>query len=441
MGVDLLTRLGAARLLAEGIDDDMPGKPLLDDVPVRGFFPDDFYRSEFFLAWSTMMGPLPDHSAIEFRRYLLRFLHVTPCVDTMKDVWRMPLNQDDGVALPIREWLETREWFDHSGKGVEFRCNTTVEDVTFRKVGGGVRADSIRLKGDAKPRPIDAGDYVFITLGSQTANLSIGKDDEPPQPVHEPSKAWSLWSNIKNNAEAIGRYDFGDPKPFFDSDDLKPLKPGDVEKDPFLSTWVTFTVTEKGQTFLKRLQKLTGDPSLNQGLVTLIDSPWMITVSPFPEKHFLNQPDGVSAWWGFSLCHDKSGNPNEPGGIGKTITECTGREILTETIRQFGFQSDEALILSQSVCIPCLLPNAGSVWMRRKRADRPNVVPEGAENFAFLGQFCEMPFDTMFTMEYSIRSARQAVVGLFNVANFEPPRVYQGDAAAMLAVLERFVFH
>jgi len=47
----------------------------------------------------------------------------------------------------------------------------------------------------------------------------------------------------------------------------------------------------------------------------------------------------------------------------------------------------------------------------------------------------------MFTMEYSIRSARQAVVGLFNVANFEPPRVYQGDAAAMLAVLERFVFH
>lgn len=46
---------------------------------------------------------------------------------------------------------------------------------------------------------------------------------------------------------------------------------------------------------------------------------------------------------------------------------------------------------------------------------RPLVVPEGAVNFAFLGQFAETPRDTIFTTEYSMRTGMEAVYTLLNV--------------------------
>jgi oleate hydratase len=53
--------------------------------------------------------------------------------------------------------------------------------------------------------------------------------------------------------------------------------------------------------------------------------------------------------------------------------------------------------------------------MPRTAGDRPEVVPEGAVNFAFLGNFAEVPRDTVFTTEYSMRTAMVAVYTLMNV--------------------------
>ena len=47
--------------------------------------------------------------------------------------------------------------------------------------------------------------------------------------------------------------------------------------------------------------------------------------------------------------------------------------------------------------------------------DRPDVIPDGCVNFAFLGQFTETPRDTVFTTEYSVRTAMEAVYGLLDV--------------------------
>ena len=47
--------------------------------------------------------------------------------------------------------------------------------------------------------------------------------------------------------------------------------------------------------------------------------------------------------------------------------------------------------------------------------DRPDVVPDGAVNFAFLGQFAETPRDTIFTTEYSMRTGMEAVYTLCDV--------------------------
>ncbi|MCG4651132.1 oleate hydratase, partial [Bifidobacterium longum] len=52
----------------------------------------------------------------------------------------------------------------------------------------------------------------------------------------------------------------------------------------------------------------------------------------------------------------------------------------------------------------------------RKKGDRPAVVPKGSQNLAFLGNFAESPTrDTVFTTEYSVRTAMEAVYTLLNV--------------------------
>lgn len=44
------------------------------------------------------------------------------------------------------------------------------------------------------------------------------------------------------------------------------------------------------------------------------------------------------------------------------------------------------------------------IFQPRKQEDRPCIVPDGAVDFAFLGQFTETPRDTIFTIEYSMRT-------------------------------------
>jgi len=65
-------------------------------------------------------------------------------------------------------------------------------------------------------------------------------------------------------------------------------------------------------------------------------------------------------------------------------------------------------------CIPVAMPFINSLFMPRAVGDRPEVIPEGSTNFAFLGQFAEVPKDCVFTVEYSVRCAQTAVYGLFN---------------------------
>jgi oleate hydratase len=43
-----------------------------------------------------------------------------------------------------------------------------------------------------------------------------------------------------------------------------------------------------------------------------------------------------------------------------------------------------------------------------------------------MGQYCELPDDVVFTVEYSIRSAQAGVYALLGL-NREPPPVYKGE--------------
>ena len=65
--------------------------------------------------------------------------------------------------------------------------------------------------------------------------------------------------------------------------------------------------------------------------------------------------------------------------------------------------------------VPVMMPYIDAFFMPRAYGDRPKVVPDGAVNFAFLGQFAETPLDTIFTTEYSMRTGMEAVYTLLNV--------------------------
>jgi oleate hydratase len=62
-----------------------------------------------------------------------------------------------------------------------------------------------------------------------------------------------------------------------------------------------------------------------------------------------------------------------------------------------------------------MMPYVTSFFMPRQAGDRPDIVPAGAENFAFIGQFAETTRDTIFTTEYSVRTGMESVYRLAGV--------------------------
>ena len=75
----------------------------------------------------------------------------------------------------------------------------------------------------------------------------------------------------------------------------------------------------------------------------------------------------------------------------------------------------EELAANSANTVPVMMPYIDAFFMPRAYGDRPKVVPDGAVNFAFLGQFAETPRDTIFTTEYSMRTGMEAVYTLLNV--------------------------
>jgi oleate hydratase len=63
--------------------------------------------------------------------------------------------------------------------------------------------------------------------------------------------------------------------------------------------------------------------------------------------------------------------------------------------------------------------------MPRAKGDRPDVIPAGTAGLAFVGQYCEIPGNVVYTVEYSVHSARLAVTALLGLEQQVPP-AYEG---------------
>ena len=103
--------------------------------------------------------------------------------------------------------------------------------------------------------------------------------------------------------------------------------------------------------------------------------------------------------------------------IKKPMKDCTGKEITAEWLYHLGVPEDQIMELAENsaICVPTMMPYITAFFMPRTKGDRPDVIPDGCVNFAFLGQFAETPRDTVFTTEYSVRTAMEAVYGLLGV--------------------------
>ena len=119
-------------------------------------------------------------------------------------------------------------------------------------------------------------------------------------------------------------------------------------------------MTLRDPTFLRLEQEFTGNAPGTGGLVTFVDSNWLMSIVVAYQPHFRDQPDGVQVFWGYGLCPDRPGNY-----VPKTMTECTGAEILTELCSHLGFTEQLPRILETSICIPCTMPFVTSQFLTR----------------------------------------------------------------------------
>ena len=98
--------------------------------------------------------------------------------------------------------------------------------------------------------------------------------------------------------------------------------------------------------------------------------------------------------------------------VKKPMKDCTGAEITQEWLYHLGVPVDQipGLAENSAVCVPTMMPYITAFTQRSTV-----VIPDGCVNFAFLGQFAQTPRDTVFTTEYSVRTAMEAVYGLLGV--------------------------
>lgn len=364
---------------------------------IEEYFSKGFFETNFWYIWRTMFAFQTWHSLAEFRRYMRRFMHLMPGFNRLEGIHRTPFNQYDSLILPLIGWLK--------GKGVTLYTGVSVAEIDFAAAGDvpetvtGIRVEA-RAKSDLIE--VNENDLVLVTLGSMTEDSTLGTMDSPPSwQTHPDRGAWSLWRNIARRSPAFGR-----PEVFC----------GDVEK----SRWESFTVTLKDRLFFEFMESFTGNSAGTGGLVTFRNSNWLLSVVLAHQPHFLNQPDDVRVFWGYALHPDRRGDL-----VDKPMTECSGREILMELSHHLPLGDAKEQVFATANCIPSAMPFITAQFMPRKPGDRPAVVPDGARNYAFLGQYCEVPEDTVFTVEYSVRTAQVAVSSLLGLAKEVPP-LYRG---------------
>lgn len=366
----------------------------LYDKTIEDVFDDEVFRSDFWLYWRTMFAFENWHSALEMKRYFQRFIHHIGGLPDFSALKFTRYNQYESLILPMQKYLEAA--------GVEFRFGTEVTNVRFEIKDGKktARAIECRTKNGEMEILLTEKDLVFITNGSCTEGTIYGDQDHAPLGDAEvrSSGCWSLWKKIAAQDPA-----FGHPEKFC----------SDIEK----TNWESATVTTSNEEIIDQIKKICRrDPRTGKvvtgGIVSCRDSSWLLSWTINRQGQFKNQKKDEVCVWVYSLFTDVPGDH-----VKKPMKECTGKEITAEWLYHLGIPVEDIDRLAGEACncTPTMMPYITAFFMPRRAGDRPDVIPDGSVNAAFLGQFAETPRDTIFTTEYSVRTAMEAVYGLCGV--------------------------
>jgi oleate hydratase len=364
----------------------------LYDKKIENVFTEDFFASNFWLYWRTMFAFEEWHSALEMKLYIQRFIHHIKGLPDFSTLKFTKYNQYESLVMPMVKYLEDN--------GVQFQYDTQVTNVVFDIQVDKKVANKIVYNSGGKEAYIDLteDDLVFVTNGSCTENASLGDHHHPAEINEGPGGCWELWRKIAAQDEA-----FGHPDKFCTN----------ISETNWESATVT-TLDNRIPPYIEKICKR--DPFSGKvvtgGIITVKDSKWLMSYTLNRQPHFNAQPKDQLVVWVYALFTDVPGDY-----VKKPMRECTGLEITEEWLYHMGVPEAEIheIAAESASTVPCMMPYITAFFMPRTKGDRPKVVPEGAVNFAFVGQFADTVRDTVFTTEYSVRTAMEAVYTLLEV--------------------------
>ena len=344
----------------------------LEGKKISEVMPDSFWSTNFWLYWQTMFAFQRWSSALEMKRYLCRYVHHIDGLPDFSALRFTKYNQYESLIMPLVKYLENH--------GVTIEYGMDVKNVIIDTVGDKKIARQIVFIKDGKEQTIDLveDDLVFITNGCCTDTSCYGDQTHAPdltKAKNGTGESWDLWKNIAKQAE---HGEFGNPDNFCTN----------IEE----TNWMSATVATSNEEIIQHIINICKrDPREGKvttgGIVTVKDSMdnWYLSWTINRQPQFKSQDKDTVLIWLYALSTNKEGNY-----VKKAMRNCTGEEV-------------------------CFMPFINAFFQPRKNEDRPKVVPDGAVNFAFLGQFAETPRDTIFTIEYSMRTGMESVYTLLDV--------------------------
>lgn len=371
----------------------------LEDKKISDVLPESFWETNFWLYWQTMFAFQKWSSALEMKRYLCRYVHHIDGLPDFSALRFTKYNQYESMILPLIEYLKKHD--------VDVQFGMDVKNVVIEEVDGKKTAKELIYVKDNKEQsiPLTADDLVFITNGCCTDTSCYGDQTHAPDLsgiVNGQGESWDLWKNIAKQAK---HDEYGHPDVFCSNTEA--------------TNWMSATVETSNEDIIQHIMNICKrDPRAGKvttgGIVTVKDSVnnWFLSWTINRQPQFRSQNKDTVLVWLYALHTDTEGNY-----IKKTMRDCTGEEICQEWLYHIGMDESKIKDYSENACntTTCFMPYINAFFQPRKNVDRPKVVPEGAVNFAFIGQFAETPRDTIFTTEYSMRTGMESVYTLLNV--------------------------
>ena len=371
----------------------------LEGKKISEVLPDSFWQTNFWLYWQTMFAFQRWSSALEMKRYLCRYVHHIDGLPDFSALRFTKYNQYESLILPLVKYLESH--------GVQIEYGMDVKNVVIADEDGKKVAKQIVYRKDGQERTIDLveDDLVFITNGCCTDTSCYGDQTHAPDLTkvrNGAGESWDLWKNIARQAK---NGEFGNPDNFCSN----------VEE----TNWMSATIATADEEIIGHIMDICKrDPRAGKvttgGIVTVKDSVdnWYLSWTINRQPQFKAQDKNLVLVWVYGLTTNKPGNY-----VDKPMRECTGEEICREWLYHIGVPTDRIAELAKNACntTTTYMPFITAFFQPRKVTDRPKVVPDGAVNFAFVGQFAETPRDTIFTIEYSMRTGMESVYTLLNV--------------------------